>query len=254
LVGATIHSYRAFDQFAQHLAVDVVEAFDAKRQPRGHGPRATTAGLTERRASVCRHMSAGTPLVGRGQLDEPYAMDTHLPRRPALRCTLATLATVTALIAAAPAGAEQSGVVTANFDAVTTTGDWHSGQALGTFTMAGTLGDAGTVRFAYRLFGRRIHATATLIGAKGILTIGVRASMAPVVNDHESAVGRWRTCGGTGPYQHLSAYGDWTAVADVLPGPTGSLPLALHGVYLGRIDPSPALRRAGSLSSRQARC
>jgi hypothetical protein len=51
--------------------------------------------------------------------------------------------------------------------------------------MAGTLDDAGTVRIAYRLFGRRIRATATLIGAKGILTIGVRATMVPVVNDHQ---------------------------------------------------------------------
>src|SRR5919198_2300949 len=116
-------------------------------------------------------MLAGTPLVDRGRLAEPYAMDTHLPRRPALRRTVATLATVTALIAAAPADAEQSDSVTANFDALTTTGDWHSGQALGTFSMTGALGDAGTVRLAYRLFGRHIHATATLIGAKGILTI-----------------------------------------------------------------------------------
>jgi hypothetical protein len=131
-------------------------------------------------------------------------MDTHLPRRPALRRTVATLATVTALIAAAPADAEQSDSVTANFDALTTTGDWHSGQALGTFSMTGALGDAGTVRIAYRLFGRHIHATATLIGAKGILTIDLRAAMALVLNDHQSAVGRWRTCGGTGPYRRLA--------------------------------------------------
>jgi hypothetical protein len=120
--------------------------------------------------------------------------------------------------------------------------------------MAGTLDDAGTVRIAYRLFGRRIRATATLIGAKGILTIGVRATMVPVVNDHQSAVGHWRACGGTGPYRRLVAYGDWTAVADVVAGPTGSLPRALHGVYLGRIDPSSALLRVGSFSSREARC
>jgi hypothetical protein len=181
-------------------------------------------------------------------------MDTHLPRRPALGRTVATLATVTALIAAAPAGAEQSDSVTLGFDAVTIAGDWHGGQALGTFTMGGTLGDAGTVRIAYRLFGRRIRATATLIGAKGILTIGVHASMAPVVDDHQSAVGRWRTCGGTGSYRHLVAYGDWTAVLDVLAAPTGSLPQALHGVYLGRSEPSPARWRGGSFSSREVRC
>jgi hypothetical protein len=181
-------------------------------------------------------------------------MDAHLPRRPALRRTVAALATATALIAAAPAGAEQPDSVMLNFDAVTTTGDWHSGQALGTFTMAGTRGDTGTVRIAYRLLGRRIRATATLIGTKGILTIGVRASMAPVVDDHQSAVGHWRTCGGTGPYRRLVAYGDWTAVVDVLAAPTGSLPRALHGVYLGRSEPSSALSRGGSLSSREVGC
>jgi hypothetical protein len=181
-------------------------------------------------------------------------MDTHLPHRPALVRAVATLATVTALIAAVPAGAEQSDSVTLGFHAVTTTGDWHDGQALGTFTMRGTLGDAGTVRIAYRLSGRRIRATATLIGAKGILTIGVRASVAPVVDDHQSAVGRWRTCGGTGPYRRLFADGDWTAVLDVLAAPTGSLPRALHGVYLGRIEPRSALWRGGSFSPREVPC
>jgi hypothetical protein len=110
------------------------------------------------------------------------------------------------------------------------------------------------VRIAYRRFGGRIHATATLIGAKGILTIGVRATMAPVINDHQSAVGHWGTCGGTGSYLRLVGYGDWTAVADVAAGPTGGVPRALHGVYSGRIDPSSALRRVGSFSSRDARC
>lgn len=181
-------------------------------------------------------------------------MDTHLARRPALRRTVTTLATVTALLAAAPAGAEQSDSVTANFDALTTTSDRHSGQALGTFTMTGTPGDAGTVRIAYRLFGQHIRATATLIGANGILTIGLRATMAPVLDDHQSAVGRWRTCGGTGPYQHLAGHGDWTAVIDVRTVPAGRLPQALHGAYFGRIHRSSARGPAGSFSSRDARC
>ena len=181
-------------------------------------------------------------------------MDIHLPRPAALRGTVATLATVIAVIAAAPAGAEQSDSVTTTFDAVTTTGDWHSGQALGTFTMTGAVGDAGTVRIAYRLFGRRIHAMATLIGAKGILTVGLRATIAEVANDHQSAVGRWRTCGGTGPYRRLVGDGDWTSVVDVLAAPAGSLPRALHGEYLGRVYRSSALRRAGFVSQRDARC
>jgi hypothetical protein len=181
-------------------------------------------------------------------------MDTYLPRCPALRRTVATLATATALFAAAPAGAEQSGSLTANFDALTTTRDWHGGQALGTFTMTGTLGDAGTVRIAYQLFGQHIRATATLIGANGVLTIGLRATMAPVLDDHQSAVGRWQICGGTGPYRRLAGHGGWTAVVDVLTVPAGRVPRALHGAYFGRIYRTSAPGRANSFSSRDARC
>jgi hypothetical protein len=181
-------------------------------------------------------------------------MESHPPRRATLRRTVATLATVTALIAAAPAGAEQPNSVTANFDAVTTTGDWHGGQALGTFAMTGPLGDAGTVRIAYRLMGRHIHATATLIGAHGILTIGLRATTTEVFDDHQSVAGHWRTCGGTGPYRRLAGDGDWSAVFDVLAAPAGGLPRALHGAYSGRFYRSSALRHAGFISSRDAHC
>lgn len=225
-------------------------------------PPGTAAALDERREhvlrptdgrpSVCRRMSAGTPLVGGGQLDQPYAMDNHLLRRRAVMRSVATLATVTALFAAAPAGAQQPDPVMVNFDALTTTGDGYGGQALGTFTMTGARSDTGTVRIAYRLFGRRIDATATLMGAKGILAIGLRATMAPVLNDHRSAVGRWGICGGTGPYRRLAGQGDWTALVDVLAAPAGSLPRALHGAYIGRTYRSSALRRASS--SRDVHC
>ena len=180
-------------------------------------------------------------------------MATDVHRRGVLGRTLAAFTTVTILIAAGPAGAEQLGSVTANFDAVTTTGNAHAGQALGTFTMAGARNDDGTVRITYRVIGRHMRATATLIGTKGILTIGARATVAAVVDDHQRAIGRWDACGGTGPYQRLVAYGDWTAVTDVLAGPTGNLPGAVHGAYLGRIDPSSAARRVG-YSSHEAHC
>jgi hypothetical protein len=172
-------------------------------------------------------------------------MDSHPPRRASLRRVVAALATVTALIAAAPAGADQPDSVTANFDAVTTVSDWHGGQALGTFAMTGPLGDAGTVRVTYRLMGRHIQATATLIGAHGILTIGLRATITEIVDGHQSAAGHWQTCGGTGPYRRLTGDGDWSAVFDVLAAPTGALPQALHGTYSGRIHRGSALRRAG---------
>ena len=181
-------------------------------------------------------------------------MDSHLPRRTALRRAVGMLAAVAALIAAAPAGAQQPDSMTVTFDAVTTTGDWQGGQALGTFAMTGPLGDAGTVRIAYRLAGRHIRATATLIGARGILTIGLRATVTEIFDDHRSAAGHWRTCGGTGPYRRLAGDGDWSAVFDVLAAQAGGLPHALHGAYLGRIHRSSALRRAGFISFPAAPC
>jgi hypothetical protein len=170
------------------------------------------------------------------------------------RLAVATLATVIALIVPAPVGADQQGSVTVSFDAVTTTGDWQGGQALGTFTMTGALADVGTVRIAYWLFGRRIRATATLMGGKGILTIGLGGTLAPILDGRQSIVGRWRTCGGTGPYRHPRGRGDWTAVVDVLAAPAGMVPRALHGAYVGRIYRGSAHRRAGSFSAREAHC
>src|SRR5436190_9063701 len=199
-------------------------------------------------------MPAGALLFGSGRLDDPCAMHTLIRRRAALRGTVATLAMVTALIACASAGAEQSDLMTASFDAVTTAGDWRGGQALGTFNMTGTLGDAGTARIAYQVFGRHVRATATLIGAKGILTIGLRATVADVLDDHENAVGRWSTFGGTGPYRRLVGHGDWTAVVDVLAAPARNQPRALHGAYFGRIHRSSAVGRAALLPSSDVRC
>ena len=210
--------------------------------------------LADRAMSVCRQMSAARPLVGSGWFDEPCVMDAHLPRRATLRGAVAALATVIVLTAAGPAGAATSGSLTVTFDGVATTGDWHGGHALGTFAMTGMLGDAGTLRIAYRLSGRHIRATATLIGAQGILTIGLRATINQALNDHQGAVGRWRACGGTGPYRRLVGEGDWTAVVDVLATSMGDLPRALHGAYSGRVYRSSPFRRAGFISSRDAPC
>ena len=199
-------------------------------------------------------MSAATPLVASRWFDDSHVMDSHLRHGAALRRTIATVATVTALIAAAPAAAQQPDSMTANFDAVAITGDWHSGQALGTFAMTGPVGDAGTARIAYRRVGQHIYATATLIGAHGILTLGLRATMTETFDGRQSAAGHWSTCGGTGPYRRVAGAGDWSAAFDVLEAPTGSLPQALHGAYSGRIHRRSTLRRAGFISSRDAHC
>jgi hypothetical protein len=199
-------------------------------------------------------MPAAALLVATKQLDDLYAMHTHLPERATVRGTVAALATAAALVAAAPAGAQQPTPVTVTFDAITTVRNWHGGQALGTFTMAGARGDAGSARVAYRTFGGHIQATATLIGANGIWTIGLRATIAQVLDDHQTAIGRWRACGGTGTYRRLVGHGDWTGIVDVVPTPTGDLPRALRGTYVGPVHRSSALGGASSFGTRDPHC
>jgi hypothetical protein len=167
---------------------------------------------------------------------------------------IAALAMAAALLVAVPAGAEQSTSVAATFDAITTTRDWHGGQALGAFSMPAAPGDAGTVRVAYRMFGGHIQATATLIGANGIWTIALRATVTQVLDDRQIAVGRWRACGGTGAYRRLLGYGNWSGVVDVVPSPTGSVPRALHGTYFGRVPRSSTGERASSFARGGPQC
>jgi hypothetical protein len=181
-------------------------------------------------------------------------MHTHLPQRASVRGTVAALATAAALVAAAPAGAEPPTPVTVTFDAITTVRDWHGGQALGTFTMAGARGDAGSARVAYRIFGGHIQATATLIGANGIWTIGLRATVAQALDDQQTAIGRWRACGGTGTYRRLVGHGDWTGIVDVVPTPTGLLPRALRGTYFGPVHRGSVLGGGVSFGTRDPHC
>lgn len=168
------------------------------------------------------------------------------------RCTAATLA-ATLLIGVAPASAKPPAPVMIAFDAISTTGDRHGGQSLGTFTMTGTTADAGTVRIAYHLREQRMRATATFSGARGILTIGLRAELAPF-DGHQTAAGRWRTCGGTGEYRRVVGQGTWSAVIDVLNTPTGVTPLALHGAYSGSTRRRPASQRRNAFWSQDSWC
>jgi hypothetical protein len=63
------------------------------------------------------------------------------------------------------------------------------------------------VTTAYRAAGPRVDATTTLIGTRGILIIGLRGALGPVLEGRQSAAGRWRVCGGTGPYLRLAVRG-----------------------------------------------
>jgi hypothetical protein len=154
------------------------------------------------------------------------------------RHAVAPLGMVIGLVAAVPAAAQPLAPLTITFDATTTTIGWHSGQASGTFTAAGALTDAGTMRLSYRLSAGRIDATSTLMGAKGILTIGQRATL----DARQNAAGVWRTCGGAGAYRRFGGHGSWEAVVDELASPAGIVPRNFHGSYVGLGQWRPARR------------
>ena len=161
---------------------------------------------------------------------------------------------VVLLALAAPAAAQPSEALSINFDATAATaGTWHGGQASGTFTATGALTDAGRMRLTYRLFGQSMDATTTLIGAKGILTIGQHATVTTTI-DHQTVAGRWHTCGGTGPYRRFSGHGDWIAAVDMLATPTGIVPRALHGSYRGRGHWRSARKPANPFTPRESWC
>jgi hypothetical protein len=102
--------------------------------------------------------------------------------------------------AAAPGAQAQSDFVAIDFRTATSSGNAQAGRTAGTFTMTGRVPDAGRMTTAYRAAGPRVDATGTLIGTRGILTIGLRGALGPVLDGRQNAAGRWRVCGGTGPY------------------------------------------------------
>lgn len=144
--------------------------------------------------------------------------------------------------------------MTIAFYTASISGDRHGGQALGWFTITGATADAGTVRIAYHLYAQRLRATATFGGARGILTIGLRAELASPFDGHQAAAGRWRVCGGTGAYRRFVGRGSWSAVIDLLAAPTGVTPLALHGAYAGTAHERPAAQRRSAFWSQDSWC
>jgi hypothetical protein len=109
--------------------------------------------------------------------------------------------------------------------------------------MAGRSGDTGNVSMTYRVTPARVQAVATLIGARGVLTIGLRGTVWPVVDGRQRRGGRWRVCGGSGGYRRASGGGTWDAVADFGQAPPGMVPPAVHGVLSGWLARGSAAMR-----------
>jgi hypothetical protein len=165
------------------------------------------------------------------------------------------LAAVFALGAAAPpAAAARSGPVTIDFGVATTNRDQRAARAAGTFTMTGRLADAGTIGIAFRFAGRRINSTATLIGTRGIFTIGLRGTLGGIVDTRQDIAGGWAVCGGTGDYRRLRGRGRWMGVTDFGAAPADMMPPAVRGAFLGRMHRRSMRTGAGFSSGRDAHC
>jgi hypothetical protein len=103
--------------------------------------------------------------------------------------------------------------------------------------------------------------TATLIGARGIFTIGLRGTLG-IVDNRQGVAGAWSVCGGTGAYTRLRGRGHWNAVADLRAAPAGMMPPTARPL-LGRTHrgsrrtrvgfagaPCPVLRRRRAVGQR----
>jgi hypothetical protein len=164
------------------------------------------------------------------------------------------IAVTVVLAAAAPGAQAQRDFVAIDFRTATTSGNAQAGRTAGTFTMAGRVPDAGRMTTAYRAIGPRVDATATLIGTRGILTVGLRGAPGPVLDGRQSAAGRWRVCGGTGPYLRLAGKGRWEAVTEPGAAPAGMTAPTTSGAFLGRVSRAPRLVRQEADSAEAPRC
>jgi hypothetical protein len=152
-----------------------------------------------------------------------------------------------ALVAAVPASAGKAGPVTIHFHAATMTRDQFAGRTSGTFTMSGRFADTGTVTTSYRYAGLNVNGTATLMGTRGIFTMALRGMLGQVAGGVQNGAGRWRLCGGTGPYRRASGSGLWESVADLGSAPPGTLLAEMRGAFYGRLARGSVARRPGTL-------
>jgi len=163
------------------------------------------------------------------------------------------LAMAMAIGAGTAAASEPAGPVTIAFQATGPTLDQPGAGAAGLFSMAGpfsmsgSFADAGTVRATYRVAGRHVGASATVMGVRGIFTISLRGLLGPRVESGQSAAGRWRLCGGTGAYRHARGSGLWDAVADLPIAPAGMTAPTMRGGFYGRLARGRTARPPGSL-------
>jgi hypothetical protein len=159
-----------------------------------------------------------------------------LKARTSRPARLTVLGAVMAAASIAPAAvAAQPAPATIDFQAATAGGDQYSRTTIGTFSTTGPFADAGTVRMSYRFAGPRVHATAILIGARGVFTLTLRGASGATVGEHQSGAGHWRVCGGTEAYLRLHGHGSWEADTDFGAGPTGMLLPAISGAFTGHL-------------------
>jgi hypothetical protein len=179
---------------------------------------------------------------------------TRSPGEGATARAAGAIAVALVLAAAAPGAQAQSAFVAIDFTTATTSGNAQAGRTAGTFTSTGRVRDAGRMTTAYRAVGTRVDATAMLIGTRGILTIGLRGERGPILDGRQSVAGRWRVCGGTGPYLRLAGTGRWQAVTELGAAPAGMAAPGTHGAFLGRVSRGPLLGRQEPASAEAPRC
>jgi hypothetical protein len=66
--------------------------------------------------------------------------------------------------------------------------------------------------------------------------------------------GRWRVCGGTGPYLRLAGNGRWQAVTELGAAPAGMTAPTTRGAFLGRVSRGPRLGRQQADSTEAPPC
>jgi hypothetical protein len=163
------------------------------------------------------------------------------------------LAVAMAIGAGTAAAGEPAGPVTIAFQATGPTLEQPGTGAAGLFSMAGpfsmtgSFADAGTVRTTYRVAGRYVGGSATVMGTRGIFTISLRGTLVPGGESRQSAAGRWRLCGGTGAYRHARGSGLWDAVADLRTASAGMTAPTMRGGFYGRLARGRTARPPGSL-------
>jgi hypothetical protein len=179
---------------------------------------------------------------------------TRTPREAASARAAGAIAVALALAAAAPGAQAQSAFVAIDFTTATTSGNAQAGRTAGTFTITGRVRDAGRMTTTYRAAGTRVDATAMLIGTRGILTLGLRGALGPMLDGRQSVAGRWRVCGGTGPYLRLAGKGRWQAATELGAAPAGMTAPTTRGAFLGRVSRGPRLGRPEPDSAEAPRC